>query len=86
MIRDTMRQLIRFLPLIALLAAPLHVAGAAEATASMGVSFTILASCTVDAHGATAPAVACAQADSFTVAPSQVAVAGSANDGWTVYF
>lgn len=86
MIRDTMRQLIRFLPLIALLAAPLHVAGAAQATASMGVSFTILASCTVDAHGMTAPDVACAQADSFMVAPSNVAAASSTTDGWTVYF
>lgn len=81
-----MRTLIRLLPLIALLAAPLHVAGAAQATASMGVSFTILASCTVDAHGVTAPAVACAQADSFMVAPSKLAVANSDADGWTVYF
>lgn len=79
-----MRQLIRLLPLIALLAAPLHVAGAAQATASMGVSFTILASCTVDAHGMTAPAVACAQADSFSVAPSKLATSDAA--GWTVYF
>ena len=82
-----MRQLIRLLPLIALLAAPLHVAGAAQATASMGVSFTILASCTVDARGMTAPAVACAQADSFAVAPGKLASADSSNDtGWTVYF
>jgi len=81
-----MRQLIRLLPLIALVAAPLHVAGAAQATASMGVSFTILASCTVEAHGTTAPAVACAQADSFSIAPSKLATASSDDAGWTVYF
>lgn len=81
-----MRTLIRLLPLIALLAAPLHVAGAAQATASMGVSFTILASCTVDARGMTAPAVACAQADSFSVAPGKLAAASSDDAGWTVYF
>ena len=79
-----MRKLIRLLPLIALVAAPLHVAGAAQATASMGVSFTVLASCTVDAHGITAPSVACAQADSFSVAPSKLAASDAA--GWTVYF
>lgn len=81
-----MRTLIRLLPLIALLAAPLHVAGAAQATASMGVSFTILASCTVDARGMTAPAVACAQADSFSVAPATLATTSSDATGWTVYF
>ena len=82
-----MRRFIRLLPLIALLAAPLHVAGAAQASASMQVSFTILASCTVDAHGATAPAVACAQADSFMVAPQAAAMTRSSDGAaWTVYF
>ncbi|MDQ2820322.1 MAG: hypothetical protein M3Y65_08000 [Pseudomonadota bacterium] len=81
-----MRTLIRLLPLIALLAAPLHGAGAAQASGSMAVSFTIVASCTVDGNGMTAPAVACAQADSFTVAPSKLTVANSNADGWTVYF
>jgi hypothetical protein len=77
----------RLLPLIALLAAPLQVAGAAQASASMQVSFTILASCTVDAQGTLAPAVACAQADSFRVAPQMAAMeSGSAGQGWTVYF
>lgn len=94
-----MRPLFRFLPLLALLAAPLQVIGGT--TATMQVSFTVLASCTVQAQGATAPAVNCMQADGFIVA-HKTASAGSTTDlaagkisanlstnngaGWTVYF
>ena len=81
-----MRKLFRTLPLIALLAAPLHVFGGT--TATMQVSFTVLASCTVDAQGATAPAVHCAQVGGYIVAPQAALmnVAGSDATGWTVYF
>lgn len=83
-----MRKLIRFLPMLALLAAPLQVFGGT--TATMQVSFTVLASCAVDARGAAAPGVNCAQSVGFIVAP-QVAnsagtVTGSNAAGWTVYF
>jgi hypothetical protein len=81
-----MRKLFRILPMIALLAAPLHVYGGT--TATMQVSFTILASCTVDAHGVTAPAVQCAQAGGYIVAPQAASMHMTGNDatGWTVYF
>jgi len=87
-----MRTLIKFLPMLALLAAPLTVFGGT--TASMQVSFTVLASCTVNEQGATAPAVNCMQADGFIVAHQQLANAGTAiapitgnsAGGWTVYF
>ena len=81
-----MRTLLRTLPLIALLAAPLQVLGGT--TATMQVSFTVVASCTVDAHGATAPAVHCAQVGGFIVAPqaASMRVAGNDATGWTVYF
>lgn len=92
----SMRTLLRTLPLLVLLAAPLQVvSGTAHAAqASMQVSFTVLASCTVAAHGATAPGVQCVQADGFLVAPhvtgtgTQAArlLAGSDAAGWTVYF
>jgi hypothetical protein len=83
-----MRPLLRCLPILALLAAPLHAFGGT--TATMQVSFTIVASCAVDAHGATAPDVSCGQTVGYIVAP-QAAQASSANtarsqDGWTVYF
>lgn len=89
-----MRLPLRFLPLLALLAAPLQVFGGTEHAmqATMQVSFTVLASCSVDAHGATAPGVHCAQADGYLVAPQAalVAAAGivarSSAAGWTVYF
>jgi hypothetical protein len=93
-----MRTLFRFLPMIALLAAPLTVFGGTSAT--MQVSFTVLASCTVDAKGATAPAVDCMQAGGFILAHNQVAFANAGSaaalanapvtangaGGWTVYF
>lgn len=93
-----MRTLFRLLPMIALLAAPLSVFGGT--TASMQVSFTVLASCTVHAQGATAPAVDCMQAGGYLVAHNQVAfanagsaaalanapVSGNSAGGWTVYF
>jgi hypothetical protein len=81
-----MRKLFRTLPIIALLAAPLQVFGGT--TATMQVSFTVLASCTVDDHGATAPAVHCAQVGGYIVAPqaAPMNVAGSDATGWTVYF
>lgn len=93
-----MRKLLQTLPLIALLAAPLTVFGGTIGTsATMQVSFTVLASCTVNEQGATAPAVQCAQADGYIVGHKQVALAQSAQsniapvtsnsqDGWTVYF
>ena len=78
--------------MLALLAAPLQVFGGTQAT--MQVSFTIVASCAVDARGATAPAVHCGQTVGFIVAPraasataSPAAIeAGSNATGWTVYF
>jgi hypothetical protein len=90
-----MRKLFQTLPLIALLAAPLTAFGGTSAT--MRVSFTVLASCTVNEQGATAPAVQCMQAGSYIVGHKQVALAQSAQsntapvtatsqDGWTVYF
>jgi len=83
-----MRPLIRLLPILALLAAPLHATGGT--TATMQVSFTIVASCAVDARGATAPAVNCGQSVGYIVAPqaAQPASARTAGvqDGWTVYF
>ena len=87
-----MRTLFRFLPMIALLAAPLTVFGGT--TASMQVSFTVVASCTVDGKGATAPAVNCMQADQFIVSHQQVAanaaaaapITANGAAGWTVYF
>ena len=79
--RTLLRTWFRTLPLLALLAAPLQVFGGTQAT--MQVSFTVLASCTVADHGATAPGVRCAQADGFLVAPH---AAPSAATGWTVYF
>lgn len=82
-----MRTLLRSLPLIALFCAPLQVFG--STTATMQVSFTVLASCTVDNRGAAAPSVACAQTGGYLVAaqpaaPGAVAAPGAA--GWTVYF
>ena len=83
-----MRPLIRLLPILALLAAPLHAVGGT--TATMQVSFTIVASCAVDARGATAPAVNCGQSVGYIVTPqaAQPASAGAngVQDGWTVYF
>jgi hypothetical protein len=83
-----MRPLIRLLSILALLAAPLHAVGGT--TATMQVSFTIVASCAVDARGATAPAVNCGQSVGYIVAPqaAQPASASTAGvqDGWTVYF
>jgi hypothetical protein len=83
-----MRPLIRLLPILALLAAPLHAVGGT--TATMQVSFTIVASCAVDARGATAPAVNCGQSVGYIVAPqaaqSITAGANGVQDGWTVYF
>jgi hypothetical protein len=83
-----MRPLIRLLSILALVAAPLHAVGGT--TATMQVSFTIVASCAVDARGATAPAVNCGQSVGYIVAPqaAQPASAGTAGvqDGWTVYF
>jgi len=82
---DTMRTLLRSLPLIALLAAPLQVFGGTAAS-TMQVSFTVLASCTVDAQGAMAPAVQCAQADSYIVAQQAAPLRIAAGAGWSVYF
>lgn len=81
-----MRTLLRLLPMIALLAAPLQVFGGTQAT--MQVSFTIVASCSVDGHGATAPAVNCGQSVGYIVAPAASAGVASGSDaaGWTVYF
>jgi len=83
-----MRPLIRLLPILALLAAPLHAVGGT--TATMQVSFTIVASCAVDARGATAPAVNCGQSVGYIVAPQSAqpasAAAAGVQDGWTVYF
>jgi hypothetical protein len=83
-----MRPLIRLLPILALLAAPLHAVGGT--TATMQVSFTIVASCAVDARGAAAPAVNCGQSVGYIVAPqaAQPASTGTTGvqDGWTVYF
>jgi hypothetical protein len=90
-----MRTLLKTLPLIALLAAPLTVFGGTSAT--MQVSFTVLASCTVSEQGATAPAVRCMQADGYIVGHRQVSLAqpaqptpapvtSNSQDGWTVYF
>lgn len=81
-----MRTLLRLLPIIALLAAPLQVFGGTQAT--MQVSFTIVASCSVDGHGATAPAVICGQTVGYIVAPANNAGVTSGSDaaGWTVYF
>jgi hypothetical protein len=83
-----MRPLIRLLPILALLAAPLHAVGGT--TATMQVSFTIVASCAVDARGATEPAVNCGQSVGYIVAPqaAQPANPGAngVQDGWTVYF
>jgi hypothetical protein len=91
-----MRSLLRYLPMLALLAAPLQVFGGTQA--SMQVSFTIVASCVVDAQGAKAPAVNCGQSVGYIVAPqaaqaAQAApaahtgiAAGSERAGWTVYF
>ena len=78
--------------MLALLAAPLQVIGGTQT--AMQVSFTVLASCTVDAHGTTAPAVSCGQAVGFIVAPQAAMspnVAGSIRSGsdaagWSVYF
>jgi hypothetical protein len=93
-----MRTLFKTLPLIAMLAAPLTVfGGTTGASATMQVSFTVLASCTVNEHGASAPGVECMQADGYIVQPRQVALAASTQpdtapvtsntaDGWTVYF
>lgn len=86
-----MRPLLRYLPIIALLAAPLQVFGGTQT--SMQVSFTIVASCAVDAHGAAAPAVACGQTVGYIVAPKAAhagidsgLASGSDVAGWTVYF
>ena len=85
-----MRPLLRLLPMLALLAAPLQVFGGTQAT--MQVSFTIVASCAVDGHGAMAPAVDCGKSVGYIVAPqaAQPAASGvrSGSDaaGWTVYF
>lgn len=93
-----MRTLFKTLPLIALLAAPLTVfGGTIGASATMQVSFTVVASCTVNEQGAAAPGVQCMQADSYIVAHKQVTVAASTQsntapvtsntaDGWMVYF
>jgi hypothetical protein len=93
-----MRTLFKTLPLIALLAAPLTVfGGTTGASATMQVSFTVLASCTVNAHGAAAPGVECMQADGYIVQQKPVTQAASTQsgtapvtsntaDGWTVYF
>jgi hypothetical protein len=85
-----MRSAIRFLPLLALLTAPLQVFGGTQA--SMQVSFTIVASCVVDGNGATAPAVNCGQSVGYIVAPNAAPAAhagiaaGNDGAGWTVYF
>ena len=87
-----MRPLFRYLPILALLAAPLQVIGGTQST--MQVSFTVLASCTVDAHGTTAPAVNCGQAVGYIVAPQAADAAnaagairsGSDAAGWSIYF
>ncbi len=83
-----MRPLLRLLPMLALLAAPLQVIGGT--TATMQVSFTIVASCAVDARGATAPAVECGQAVGYIVAPQAPldasATTAGIQAGWTVYF
>jgi hypothetical protein len=82
-----MRSLLRLLPMLALLAAPLQVFGGTQAT--MQVSFTVVASCAVDGHGATAPAVNCGTAVGYIVAPAaaQSGIASGSNaTGWTVYF
>jgi len=82
-----MRSLLRLLPMIALLAAPLQVFGGTQAV--MQVSFTIVASCTVDTHGAAAPAVDCAKSAGFIVDHTPAFAAsttGNSPAGWTVYF
>ena len=81
-----MRPLLRLLPMLALLAAPLQVFGGTQAT--MQVSFTIVASCAVDGHGTSAPAVNCGTAVGYIVAPAAHAGVTSGSDaaGWTVYF
>lgn len=93
-----MRKLFKTLPLIALLAAPLTVFGGTISTsATMQVSFTVLASCTVNERGAAAPGVECMQADGYIVGHKQVTLAAAtqsntapvtsnSTDGWTVYF
>lgn len=82
-----MRPLLRYLPMFALLA-PLQVFGGT--TAIMQVSFTVVASCAVDAHGSAAPGVNCGQSVGFIVAPQAAAsagvVSGNKAAGWTVYF
>lgn len=95
-----MRPLFLRLSLIALLIAPLHAFGGT--TATMQVSFIVLASCTVDMHGVAAPAVDCVQPGSYLVtprAPSSPAAAAGTGTGtgtgagadinaaaWTVFF
>lgn len=85
-----MRPLFLRLSLIALLIAPLHAFGGT--TATMQVSFTVLASCTVDMHGVAAPAVDCVQPGSYLVAPRSTPGPGTgagtdANAAaWTVFF
>lgn len=81
-----MRPLFLSLSLIALLTAPLHAFGGT--TATMQVSFTVLASCTVDMHGVAAPAVDCAQAGSYLVAPRSTTLPGADGNAaaWTVFF
>lgn len=78
-----MHRFLRCLPLIILLGAPLQAIGGASA--SLQVSFMVVASCTVDARGAAAPGVDCVQADAFIVAHAQTPGASGAA-GWTVYF
>lgn len=84
-----MRTLFRFLPMLALLAAPVQVFGGTT-TATMQVSFTVVSSCAVDAHGAAAPGVNCGQTVGFIVAPQAAAatgvVTGTSAAGWTIYF
>ena len=80
-----MRTLFRFLPLLALAAAPVLAQGEAR-SASMQVSFTVVAACTVNPTQAGAPAVACSHADAFRLVPAASSGHTAQDGAWTVYF